>query len=178
MNAALASFLRSAGASVREGNETPAPFEQGGVRVLIDEGGAERARHDRAFIADYLAESIVIGAAYNFSLVREDELSRLGGYLSLDEEPSRVERAVWDVARGGGGWMSPVIFRGSAAVLSERQLDVLRLMAEGESNNRIADALSISVNTIKSHVQAIYTSTCTGTRAAAVAWAFRNRYLD
>jgi len=37
-------------------------------------------------------------------------------------------------------------------LLSAREKDILKLVAKGESNQEIADALSISVNTVKSHI--------------------------
>ncbi|MEQ8747027.1 response regulator transcription factor [Pyruvatibacter sp.] len=40
--------------------------------------------------------------------------------------------------------------------LGERQLDVLRLIAEGCSNRQISEVLSISENTVKTHVSAIF----------------------
>ena len=39
--------------------------------------------------------------------------------------------------------------------LSERELDVLRLMAAGLSNHEIADKLIISTGTVKSHVHSV-----------------------
>lgn len=53
--------------------------------------------------------------------------------------------------------------------LSERERQVLSLMAEGQTNQEIADRLMVSVNTIKKHVQSIFTKLNVGTRAAAVA---------
>ncbi len=40
--------------------------------------------------------------------------------------------------------------------LSERELEVLELLAKGDSNNAIAERLHISVNTVKSHIKRIY----------------------
>ncbi|MBI1298979.1 hypothetical protein GC175_28955 [bacterium] len=40
--------------------------------------------------------------------------------------------------------------------LSERELDVLRLMAEGLTYQEVADRLVISVNTVRFHVKSLY----------------------
>ncbi len=53
--------------------------------------------------------------------------------------------------------------------LSARELEVLRLMAEGNSNRRIAEALSISESTTKSHVQNILGKLRARDRSHAVA---------
>ena len=40
--------------------------------------------------------------------------------------------------------------------LSERELDILRLIATGRSNQEIAEILTIAVSTVKSHVNSLY----------------------
>ena len=40
--------------------------------------------------------------------------------------------------------------------LSEREIDVLKLMAQGKSNKEIGSALFISEGTVKSHVKSIF----------------------
>jgi len=55
--------------------------------------------------------------------------------------------------------------------LSERELEVLRLMAEGLSNQEIADKLFISVGTVKTHVHNICGKLAAGSRTQAVAQA-------
>jgi DNA-binding CsgD family transcriptional regulator len=53
--------------------------------------------------------------------------------------------------------------------LSEREREVLALLIQGYTNKQIAEALMVSVNTIKKHVQSIFTKLEVETRAAAVA---------
>lgn len=56
--------------------------------------------------------------------------------------------------------------------LSKREREVLSLMGRGHTNKQIAEALTVSVNTVKKHAQSIYTKLNVNTRAAAVAKAF------
>ena len=58
-------------------------------------------------------------------------------------------------------------------VLSERQLEILTLVAEGLSNRQIADQLHISVNTARDHLSEILTRLDVGNRASAVSSALR-----
>ena len=44
----------------------------------------------------------------------------------------------------------------TAGLLSARELDVLRLMAKGAANEEIAVQLSLSENTVKTHVASIF----------------------
>ena len=53
--------------------------------------------------------------------------------------------------------------------LSEREREVLALMSQGYTNREIAATLIVSVNTVKKHVQSIFTKFNVNTRAAAVA---------
>jgi DNA-binding CsgD family transcriptional regulator len=57
--------------------------------------------------------------------------------------------------------------------LSERELEVLRLAAEGNSGPDIAERLVLSPSTIKTHFENIYEKLGVGDRAAAVAHALR-----
>ena len=53
--------------------------------------------------------------------------------------------------------------------LSDREREVLQLMCTGQTNQEIADKLVVSVNTVKKHVQSIFTKLNVNSRAAAVA---------
>jgi DNA-binding NarL/FixJ family response regulator len=58
--------------------------------------------------------------------------------------------------------------------LSQREVEVLRLVANGQSNREIADALGISLNTVATHVRNILTKTGTANRTEAAAYALRH----
>jgi DNA-binding NarL/FixJ family response regulator len=57
--------------------------------------------------------------------------------------------------------------------VSQREVEVLRLLAQGKSNQQIADALVISLNTVLRHVSNIYAKIGAANRADAVAYAVR-----
>jgi two-component system NarL family response regulator len=59
----------------------------------------------------------------------------------------------------------------SASELSERELDVLRLVAQGLSNKEIADALNLSEHTVKTHLANILEKLHLRSRAHAAAYA-------
>jgi DNA-binding NarL/FixJ family response regulator len=54
-------------------------------------------------------------------------------------------------------------------LLSDREREVLILLSQGHTNLEIAQALTVSVNTVKKHVQSIFTKLNVNSRAAAVA---------
>jgi DNA-binding NarL/FixJ family response regulator len=55
--------------------------------------------------------------------------------------------------------------------LSAREVEVLRLVAAGRSNQQIADELVISLNTVRRHVSNIFDKTGVSNRAQATAYA-------
>jgi DNA-binding NarL/FixJ family response regulator len=61
--------------------------------------------------------------------------------------------------------------------LSERELEVLRLVSAGKSNREIAATLVISEHTVARHLQNIYTKLGLSSRAAATAFAFEHELV-
>jgi DNA-binding NarL/FixJ family response regulator len=77
------------------------------------------------------------------------------------------------MAATGLGSPSPV--RGTApAGLSDREVEVLRLVARGLSNREIAQALVVSPRTAEHHVQHIYSKIGVSSRAAAALFAMEH----
>ena len=64
------------------------------------------------------------------------------------------------------------------AGLSQREVDVLRLIAAGKSNREIAEELFISPNTVANHVRNILTKTDTANRAEAAAFAISSHLIE
>jgi two-component system nitrate/nitrite response regulator NarL len=63
-------------------------------------------------------------------------------------------------------------------VLSPREQEVLRLIAEGSSAPEIARQLHLSPSTVKTHLQSLYEKLGVSDRAAAVASAMRAGLLE
>jgi two-component system nitrate/nitrite response regulator NarL len=109
-------------------------------------------------------------------------------YLSKEADRAAIFDAVAAVARGETV-LSPEIQGGLAAqiqlreterrpVLSPREQQVLRLIADGGSAPAIARELHLSPSTVKSHLQTLYEKLGVSDRAAAVAAAMRAGLLE
>jgi DNA-binding NarL/FixJ family response regulator len=61
--------------------------------------------------------------------------------------------------------------------LTSRELEILQLISEGLTNKQIANRLSLSAETVKSHVSAVHAKLDADSRAHAVAIAFRHGLL-
>ena len=65
----------------------------------------------------------------------------------------------------------------SAAGLTARELQVLRLVATGRTNRAIADELGLSEKTVARHLSNIFNKLDVSSRAAATAFAFEHRLI-
>ena len=61
--------------------------------------------------------------------------------------------------------------------LSERERQVLRLLATGSTNRAIAEELFISEKTVARHVSNIFDKLGVSTRSAATAWAYQRNLI-
>ena len=99
------------------------------------------------------------------------ELGELVGAGALDK------RAMDAVLEAAGS--APLRVRqGHPAGLSDREVEVLRLLAHGASNKQIARALTIAEKTAGHHVEHIYAKTGVTTRVGAALFAMRHDLAD
>jgi DNA-binding NarL/FixJ family response regulator len=92
--------------------------------------------------------------------------SGASGFVSKDLEASEVAQAVRRV--GLGMTMFPPKAEQPAPLLSEREREVLELIAAGSTNREIAQQLFLSPHTVKEHTSALYRKLGARNRAEAV----------
>ena len=63
-------------------------------------------------------------------------------------------------------------------VLSDRELEVLRLAAKGMSNMEIADSLTLSVRTVQTHLRSIFNKLGVGSRSEAIVYGLKKGWLN
>jgi len=131
---------------------------------------AERLR-ELALPSRVLAYSAYDDAAYVTAMLQ----AGAAGYVTKDKPMELVAEAVEAVARGEGRWFVSITPPDSFEVpISERELEVVRLMARGKDNHEIAAELGISVNTVRNHVSAAYDKLGVSSWRQAVAWAWEH----
>jgi two-component system, NarL family, response regulator len=98
--------------------------------------------------------------------------SGAAGYLLKDTKPNELLNAIRTIHSGQKYVPTEVgaklVQRMSNPMLSERELDVLRLMAQGMGNQEIGTTLSIGESTVKSHVNRILSKLGVSDRTQAV----------
>jgi len=108
------------------------------------------------------------------------EAGAVGCVLKTDP-PEMLVRAIRAVAQGEH-WLSPrvteILVKAAGrrqdkprGHLTERELEVLRLMAVGYRNSQIAELLHVTEQTIKNHIGSIYSKLSVKTRVKAVLYA-------
>ena len=113
-------------------------------------------------------ETLVDLNAVNF--LRKEEFDR-HKFLQILQKEARVKSEIpWQSALVPLNFVQKVAAEVVAA-LSERELEVLYFLSQGQTNKEIATELTVTVNTIKKHTQSIFTKLNVNSRAAAVALA-------
>jgi DNA-binding NarL/FixJ family response regulator len=102
------------------------------------------------------------------------------GYLLKDATPSELESAVRAAARGESPLAPKVakvlVTRDEAATkLSAREVEVIELVAGGQSNKQIARRLGISEATVKAHLTSIFRAIGVNNRTQAARWLGQHR---
>ena len=170
-------------AEASDGEDALERIRAGGLDVAVLDmemprmSGVEVARtvRDEGIPVRVLALSSYDDAAYVSGLLQNGA----SGYLTKDKPPALIVEAVRAVARGEGRWfVQPRSREDPAEDLSDREREVLLLLAQGKANGDIADALFISENTVRNHLANAYAKIGVATAREAVAWAWRNGFAD
>ena len=105
------------------------------------------------------------------------------GYLTKDSAAEQLLVAIRKVAAGGvrsseAGAASLVEGGGAHAALSDREFEVLRLLAGGHGPTEIGERLHLSVKTVSTHKARILQKLGLGSTAELVRYALENDLLD
>lgn len=120
---------------------------------------------------DYVYELLSIGAS---------------GYLLKEEVPDTIVEAVRGVARGERGWFSRQVGlrmtdwiqeKPNDIDLTSREIEVLKLVVDGKTNQEIGLALGISEKTVEKHLESIFGKLGVSSRVEAAVHAIRNELL-
>ncbi|MBW8716558.1 MAG: response regulator transcription factor [Burkholderiales bacterium] len=133
-------------------------------------------------------ESVIVSSLGDDATVLRAIRGGATGYLLKNGDDVELELSLRSMQRGGAP-IDPVIARrilhlmatppagqmvrmaaapADEGLLSEREVEVLELVAQGQSNREIAQSLFISVNTVECHAKNIYRKLAVHSRAAAV----------
>jgi len=139
------------------------------------------------FLAAASPPRILVFSAYDadeqvFGAIR----AGAAGYLLKGAEAAEIVRAIHAV-HAGGSYLAPRVAsrvlgaatgkRRVASGLSPRELEVLRLLAQGLPTKQIAPSLGIAERTVKFHVSSIFAKLGASNRAQAVALAAQQGLL-
>ena len=102
------------------------------------------------------------------------------GYLSKMASVDEILDAIRVVAAGGNAYPSDARRSAAAAlrVPTSRELDIVRLVAEGLSNVEIAERLALRVKTVESQLRRLFDRYDVSSRTALVRLALRQGWID
>jgi len=167
------------------------------IVVAFDDPGPAAIAELPTLLSAYRAPLLVVSGPVDEQRVTAVIKAGAGGYL-LRQELFRLPDAVRELLRGGVP-MSPLVSQlvlgrarrssakmaavrpGSPMVnelITNRQREILELLAHGHSYEDIGLALSLSINTVRSHVRAIYERLGASTKVEAVIAAIELKLLD
>ena len=110
------------------------------------------------------------------------------GYVLKEEDPFIVPEAIRSVAKGKN-WVGPSVAtlmmgkirenrsETSSSILTEKECEVIRLIADGLSTKDMASRIHMSERTVEFHITNIYDKLGVTTRPSAVRWAQEHGFL-
>jgi LuxR family maltose regulon positive regulatory protein len=177
---ALALLDRLHAAAVTQ-DRTGSVIETGALRAL-----ALAACGDEAGAVAALAEALTLACPHGYVRIFADEGAAMGALLDRLADAQRAGhgeaagvppdcvaqiQAAFEPRRAapGTGTGAPAATPGLTEPLTARELDVLRLLAAGKTNQRIARELVVALDTVKKHVSHVLAKLGAANRTEAVA---------
>jgi DNA-binding NarL/FixJ family response regulator len=111
------------------------------------------------------------------------------GYLLKKTPPSRILECITEVQEGGASMSASIVKKvisyfsqkekdeANEYTLSQRELTILQCLVNGDSYKMIADNCSISIGTVRSHINNIYKKLHINSKSEAVAKAIKERLV-
>lgn len=153
--------------------------------IMPDMNGAIATRRLRRQFPN--TQIVILTSFKEVELVKSALEAGAIGYLLKDVSADELVKAI-RAAHAGRATLSPeaaqaLVIASSQPTLpghdlTEREMDVLRLLVAGLNNTQIAGRLAISPSTIKSHVSNILSKLGVSSRTEAVALALRNNLVN
>jgi DNA-binding NarL/FixJ family response regulator len=113
------------------------------------------------------------------------------GYLLKKTSPSRILESISEVQQGGASMSASIVKKvisyfghkhntseTNEYTLSQRELDILKCLVNGDSYKMIADNCSISIGTVRSHISNIYKKLHINSKSEAVAKAIKEKLVE
>jgi DNA-binding NarL/FixJ family response regulator len=126
-----------------------------------------------------LRPAIIVLTSYDYPQYAEAAL-RLGasGFVLKTAPISELLDAIRRAAAGGLAFGVRPGRAGSVARLSERELDVVRLVVDGRSNDEVAARLGIGAKTVESHLRRLFERLDVASRTELATRALREGWLE
>lgn len=114
----------------------------------------------------------------------------IDGYMLKDSNSDELKKAIYSVIEGES-YIQPNLIpilnskmierdveKEKLALLTKRELEVLKLMAVGSYNKEIGEKLNISERTVKNHISSIFKKIDVSDRTQAAIFAIRNNLIS
>ncbi|MBP1701109.1 MAG: putative NarL family two-component response regulator [Chloroflexi bacterium] len=142
----------------------------------------------RAILADYPEIKIIAMTSFEDEQLVQGVLAAGAiSYLLKNVTAEELAKAIRD-AVSGRSTLSPeaarVLIQATRPTkqplfdLTERELEVLNLVVQGQSNQQIAEAMVISLATVKAHISSILSKLQVSSRAEATAYAIKHKIVS
>src|SRR5512136_2106706 len=142
----------------------------------------------RAILADYPEIKIIAMTSFEQEELVQGVLSAGAmGYLLKNVTADDLAKAIRDAVTGRST-LSPeaatALIHATRPTkqpsfdLTEREREVLNLVVQGHSNQQIADAMVISIATVKAHISSILSKLQVSSRAEAIAYAIKHKIVS